>query len=253
MRTKRLMIGLAVMALMVGAVVTGLTMVVADDGHHHDDELPTAANWEQYLKDHDANNDGMISKDEFPGSAQAFARIDADRDGLITKEEAIAAEATAHQRQGRRGELQAQVTPQERWNTMLEEHDADNDGRISREEFGGPPHAFNRMDADGDGFLTEAEVLAAAARQQQQRTEDGQQGGQVDPQARWQRMIRQWDADNDGRISREEFRGPDQAFDRMDADGDGFLTEAEVLAAGAQQRGQGQGQGRGQGRQAPQQ
>ena len=36
------------------------------------------------------------------------------------------------------------------------------------------------------------------------------------------------DRDGDGKVSREEFRGPSRAFDRNDRDGDGFLSEDEA-------------------------
>ncbi|MGI5818772.1 MAG: EF-hand domain-containing protein [Armatimonadota bacterium] len=243
MRTKTMLIGVAVMALMVGGLAVGLTSVAAKDCC--DDECsPTAANWEAFIEAHDADGSGTISREEFTGSAQAFSRIDADGDGQITREEAVAAEETKHQRQGQQGRLQAHADPAERWQKLIEEHDRDGDGRISQEEFGGPDHAFTRLDTDGDGYLTEAEVLEAGPRQR--RAEDGQQRGQVDPQARWQRMIEQWDADGDGQISREEFRGQDHAFDRLDADGDGFLTEDEALAAGPRQQRAEDGQQRGQ-------
>lgn len=38
------------------------------------------------------------------------------------------------------------------------------------------------------------------------------------------------DANNDGKISRDEFRGPERMFDRIDADGDGALTSEEFQA-----------------------
>ena len=39
------------------------------------------------------------------------------------------------------------------------------------------------------------------------------------------------DKDGDGRVSRAEFKGPAVAFDRIDADKDGFLTKTELRAA----------------------
>lgn len=46
----------------------------------------------------------------------------------------------------------------------------------------------------------------------------------------WQR-VRSFDEDRDGKVSRNEFRGPEQLFNRMDADADGFVTEKEARAA----------------------
>ena len=36
--------------------------------------------------------------------------------------------------------------------------DADGDGKVSRQEFDGPPREFDRLDRDGDGFLSEEEA-----------------------------------------------------------------------------------------------
>lgn len=46
---------------------------------------------------------------------------------------------------------------------------------------------------------------------------------------RWARMLRR-DTDGDGKISKEEFPGPERLFARLDADGDGFVTEEEAKA-----------------------
>ena len=64
------------------------------------------------------------------------------------------------------------------------------------------------------------------------------QGGWGDP---WERMKR-YDTDGDGKISREEFTGPERFFNRFDTDRDGFVTEAEVRRM---RRGGGQGRGGG--------
>jgi arylsulfatase A-like enzyme len=121
--------------------------------------------------------DGMISREEFPGQPQAFARIDADQSGQITQQEAVAAEATHQTRQGQRRRLQGMVDPQARWERLMDHHDADGNGEIARQEFGGPDHAFARLDADGNGSLTKDEVLSAALRMQQGWMQDGQGNG----------------------------------------------------------------------------
>jgi len=37
-----------------------------------------------------------------------------------------------------------------------------------------------------------------------------------------------FDSDHDGKVSRQEFTGPSQVFDRLDKDGDGFIAGAEI-------------------------
>ena len=52
----------------------------------------------------------------------------------------------------------------------------------------------------------------------------------------WERMLES-DRDADGRISRDEFRGPVGVFERMDADGNGVLEKSEIQQLMAQRRG----------------
>lgn len=98
--------------------------------------------------------------------------------------------------------------------------DTDGDGGISLAEF----HAdilrsWHRLDQDGDGFITEAEVL-----------------GVPHPsinKALWRRMLRQADADHDGRISFKELvYARMDFFNKADADHDERLTRDEVAAFG---------------------
>jgi hypothetical protein len=43
----------------------------------------------------------------------------------------------------------------------------------------------------------------------------------------WQWLARRYDANRDGRITRKEFKGPAELFDRLDRDRDGVLTAAD--------------------------
>lgn len=70
-------------------------------------------------------------------------------------------------------------------------------------------------------FLSWAIPLSAAAS-----AEIAQAGGPPPPQM----VIKRMDTDGDGKISREEFRGPPPRFDKMDADKDGFITLDEIKA-----------------------
>ena len=52
------------------------------------------------------------------------------------------------------------------WPVLLQRSDRNKDGKIARDEFQGPPALFSRLDANGDGFLTEAEHNAVVQRGQ---------------------------------------------------------------------------------------
>ena len=112
--------------------------------------------------------------------------------------------------------------------------DKDGDGKFSFDEFtDGLDEAtksalkamFEKLDTDQDGFLTMAEIQA-----------------QGNPSAAVSKLeIHPNDKDGDGKFSFEEFAdgigdeaqkaAAKQAFDKMDADQDGFLTMAEIQAA----------------------
>jgi Ca2+-binding EF-hand superfamily protein len=64
---------------------------------------------------------------------------------------------------------------------------------------------FARLDANQDGFLTREELR----------------------EARPERNPEAMDADKDGKISREEWKGQPEVFNRIDANQDGFITADE--------------------------
>jgi Ca2+-binding EF-hand superfamily protein len=76
----------------------------------------------------------------------------------------------------------------------LEELDQDNDGRISRSEWQRNEQAFDRMDADKDGFLTKEELRSAAREFREKRRS----------------RLEEMDADADGNISRSEWKGKEE-------------------------------------------
>jgi len=96
------------------------------------------------MKRMDADNDGKISRAEWKGKPEAFARLDKNSDGFITRDE------LAESRRGR-----------------LAEMDTNNDGKISRAEWKGKPGAFSKLDANNDGELSEDELKAARKKNRQ--------------------------------------------------------------------------------------
>lgn len=100
---------------------------------------------------------------------------------------------------------------EERWKRL----DQDNDGRISRSEWQRNQQAFDRMDTDKDGFLTKEE-LQSAAREFRGKRRKG---------------LREMDTDADGNMSRSEWKGKEETFDRLDTNKDGLLSRDELREA----------------------
>lgn len=235
MRNMKILIGVAVTALLLGALAIGFTAPGAEGVQHQCG--PNDVSPEQFVAQYDADKSGTLSQDEFPGPEHAFARVDADGNGQITVEEAVAAEKTRHERRGMQGAGgAATMEPQARWERLLEHADADGNGVISQDEFNGPEHAFARLDANQDGQITQEETLAVTPRQGRQAGEAGMQRGNANPEQGWQRMLERHDADKSGTISQDEFMGRDEVFDAIDANDDGQISEDELGQAAQQFR-----------------
>ena len=102
---------------------------------------------------HDLNRDGKVTADELPNKT-TFARFDLDKDGAITMAEyqkvsgkaAAGGEAVTASRG-----LSSQIE------SMIKAVDKNADGQITKEEAGGAAW-FTRLDQDGDGVVSAAEL-----------------------------------------------------------------------------------------------
>jgi len=116
--------------------------------------------------------------------------------------------------------------------------DTNGDGSLTLEEMQSARQArFAQADADGDGNLSRDELLAAGAERI---------ATMVD------RQMERFDDNEDGMLSANEMDDmgprrpdPERMFARVDADGDGVVTEAEYdeVGYGMMRRGGGAGQG----------
>ena len=96
--------------------------------------------------------------------------------------------------------------------------DTNGDGQITRAELiAYRAGQFSRLDRNGDGFIDTNDVPGMVA-------------SRFEPRIR--QMNAQFDANHDGRVSRDEFvNGPTLGFDMADANHDGVVTQAELRAA----------------------
>ena len=99
----------------------------------------------------------------------------------------------------------------------LEAVDTDKDGQITRDEIDAMAKKnFAEADTNGDGFLSEEEI-----------SEHRQMKREARKAERYARM----DTDKDGKLSEAEFAVRGQTmFERLDSDGDGVATNAEIEA-----------------------
>lgn len=114
---------------------------------------------------------------------------------------------------------------------MFERLDANGDGAVEKSEVrAAAANRFAAADANGDGRLTRDELVASGHRKAEKRAD---------------KMLKRLDADGDGAISAAELEGhggkhekrAEKMFDRLDADGDGRITKAEAEDAAANWRG----------------
>lgn len=106
----------------------------------------------------------------------------------------------------------------------------------------GPRHAFEDLDANGDGQLTKNEMQAHMKARFDAADSDGngvlsraemEARGHEKAAKRAGKMIERLDKDGDGGVSFEEAqaRRGGKMFDRADADGDGAISQAEFDTA----------------------
>ena len=159
----------------------------------------------------------------------------------------IAAGAVHSERRGPISIAEAEAHSAERFAAI----DADGDEQISSDEFnaadmrppfmgrghhrrhrgGGLGLKFDEIDADGDGSISRDELAAARAaghrRGKPGRNADGGKRGKRDKAARKEKMFARLDADQDGFLSQAEFDKPVERLRALDANGDGRVDRHE--------------------------
>lgn len=191
---------------LLGGLALGTIAASAQEAKAQKKAAPPA-NLREALIGLDANSNMVIERDEVPESGHAafdrlLARGDANHNGKLELDEL----------RGLLRRVRALNDPEaaaERFRGM----DQDGDGKVSREEFTGIAANFDRIDTDKDGLIDKGEARTAFR---------VLAGGAI------QQRFRQMDLNTDGKLARDEFRGPPPLFDRLDPDKDGFLTSEEL-------------------------
>ena len=156
---------------------------------------PSFYDWTQAGFDRlDANGDGRISRNEWRYDYEMFRRADQNSDNILSRREFLNADTDTDREDN------------------FDSLDANNDGRIERSEWHSSTDAFRWLDRNGDGVLSQAEVVG-----------DGQT-----------RQIDRFDAidtNNDGRITPNEWQWSRRSFDQYDRNRDGVLRRNELPSA----------------------
>ncbi|MDB5555504.1 MAG: hypothetical protein JWL86_5488 [Rhizobium sp.] len=116
------------------------------------------------IKRADINGDGKISQSELArGLSVTFAALDTNKDGALSADEVSNAKASmkAHRKQARaagEGRVHFVKFPAKRMSKRFDKIDANGDGKLSESELGRvSERMFKRRDKDGDGYLTNAD------------------------------------------------------------------------------------------------
>lgn len=168
----------------------------------------------------DADKDGKVTKEEYKGKLP-FEMRDRNKDGVITLDDMRTPGKPGDGKPGKPGEPSTPGLPNpDELRQRFKDADKDGDGKVTKDEFPGPPERFAALDRNQDGGVTADEVEEAI--------KEGMNG----EGGRAKRMFQRFDKDGDGKVSRAEFPGGDDAFKVMDKDGDGFVSAEEVAAGG---------------------
>jgi Ca2+-binding EF-hand superfamily protein len=166
----------------------------------------------------DKNKDGIIQKDEYPGDPVKFREFDKNRDDALSLAEttAMAEEEIA--------DIRKKVKNPSRYE-FLPLFDSDKDNNISLDEYDGPMADFKRYDKDGDGVVSYEELYPEKMAEKNRKSDKGEDMG---PKPQDLSILETLDANKDGKVARDEFKGNDDAWKRLDRNGDGVVTIADA-------------------------
>jgi Ca2+-binding EF-hand superfamily protein len=161
----------------------------------------------------DKNKDGTIQREEYPGDEGKFRKYDRNKDGAFSPAELLAMATDEIE------DIRKQMRNPDRYE-FLTLFDADKDGNVGLDEYDGPSDAFKKYDKNDDGLVAYDELYPERMRMK------FDEEPKYEPESL--NMIETMDKDKDGKVSRAEFKGTDDAWKRLDRNGDGVVTMSDA-------------------------
>jgi Ca2+-binding EF-hand superfamily protein len=132
---------------------------------------------------------------------------------------------------------------------FFDTYDANQDGKVTKDEFTGDAEVFALLDKDGNGVVTLEELGLPAdykpnvlPKPTEEPMPDGKAAGLEERLRKFRAEIEAMDKDKDGRVSREEYTGKKIPFEYADRNKDGYLTMEDLRGGvGAGKGGKGAG------------
>ncbi len=160
----------------------------------------------------DRNGDGVVTRQEWTGTADAFDARDWNRDGILSGSELRSGARRGQERRARDGNVNRGTDQFEDWTPEgFADLDRNRDGRITESEWTFDSDAFDRADHNGDGIVTRAEFLNEDTSSEREHS-----------------VMLSMDSNRDGQLTQQEWRGASEEFKRRDGNQDGVLSGTEL-------------------------
>ncbi len=161
----------------------------------------------------DRNHDGIITEDEWQGSARSFQVHDWNGDGKLSGQEVrIGAQRNAVIEEEEADHMPGRYERYVTWTAAgFSNLDHNRDRSITPNEWHYDVETFRRVDRNGDGRLDRTEFLGGDY--------DDDRGDSFDD----------LDANNNGQVERSEWHGGANVFTQLDRNRDGVLSRYEVV------------------------